>query len=504
MSASRTKKERQANATLSVKQQQELAQQKKSRRNTIIYTILGIVAAILVIALLVWDNGVIQKHVTALRVGDESYGVADLDYYYYSTYNSYYSYASLYGLDTSVALDEQEVYDGYTWDQMLKDSAVSTLTNVSVLAQEAEAAGYTLSEDGQSDVDAAVSNISTYAALYSVTTDYYLQSVYGKYMTMKDYERIVTEYELAQEYAQFKSDSLDVSDDEIDDYYDENSVSFDTIDYSCYLVSFDRTETDDDGNTTDLDADTIEANRAQAEAEAQEILDALTSGDTDAAASLAEDFGATDYTNVSGISYTGYADWMSDSSHQAGSSDVVAYTSTDDDGNETVIGYYAILVNDRYLDEYYGADIRVIRTSATADEDGNYDMDTLESEMNDILAEYESGDKTEVSFGDLADTYSADASTYTAGLRENVSKSIYNDEINEWLFDSSRKTGDYATFTNETNHNCYLIYYVGHEDTLYWRTTAESSVRSTKYSTWLEEATANYSVKESGGMKFVG
>ena len=58
-----------------------------------------------------------------------------LNYYYYSSYSTYSASADTYGLDTSVPLDQQEVSEGYTWDQMLKDSAVELLTDVSVLYQ---------------------------------------------------------------------------------------------------------------------------------------------------------------------------------------------------------------------------------------------------------------------------------------------------------------------------------------------------------------------------------
>ena len=288
MSASRTKKERQADAFsgMTQKQRQDALAAKESHRNAIIYTIIGIVVALLVIALLVWDNGVIQRHSTAVTVGDKKYSVVDLDYYYYSTYSNYSSNASTYGLDTDKPLDEQEIYEGYTWDQMLKDSALNYLTNVSILAQEAEANGYELSEEGQQKVELNVKNASSFAGLYNVSTQYYLRNAYGKYMTEDDSRRILTETELANEYGQYKQDSFEVSGDEIDSYYTEHTADLDTIDYNCYLVAFDRTEKDADGNTVDLDEATIESNRAEAEAHAQEILDALIAGDKEKAAEL--------------------------------------------------------------------------------------------------------------------------------------------------------------------------------------------------------------------------
>ena len=230
----------------------------------------------------------IQKSMTAVTIGDRKYTAVDVDYYYYSSYSTYANYASTYGLDTSKPLDEQEVYDGYTWDQMLKDSALKMLANVSVLYQEAQANGYELSQDGQDQVEIAVNNVASYASVYNIDEDYYLQRAYGKYMNAKEYERIYTEYQTAQEYAQYKGTSFDVNEDEIQSYYNEHSNALDTIDYNCYLVSFDRTTTDSEGNKVDLDDATIEANRTEAEAHAQEILDALVAGDKDKAAELTE------------------------------------------------------------------------------------------------------------------------------------------------------------------------------------------------------------------------
>ena len=504
MSASRTKKERQNDfgAGLSQKQKREQAEARKSRRNTIVYTIIGIIAAILVAALLVWDSGVIQKSMTAVTIGDRKYTAVDVDYYYYSSYSTYANYASTYGLDTSKPLDEQEVYDGYTWDQMLKDSALKMLANVSVLYQEAQANGYELSQDGQDQVEIAVNNVASYASVYNIDEDYYLQRAYGKYMNAKEYERIYTEYQTAQEYAQYKGTSFDVNEDEIQSYYNEHSNALDTIDYNCYLVRFDRTTTDSEGTKVDLDDATIEANRTEAEAHAQEILDALVAGDKDKAAELAETYGATDDSNLAGIENSGYADWMSDVSHQAGSYGLDENISASD--NETLLGYFAIYVNDRYLDDYNGVNVRVIRDAGTAGDDGTYDMSNPLSDQEAILQKYESGDKTAEAFGALADEYSQDSSTYEGGLRENVSKKAYNAEITAWLFDDARVEGDVKGFTDEDTHNCYTFYYVGRSDTPYWKTVCISNVQNDKYGDWLDEVTANYPTENGTAMRFVG
>lgn len=503
MSASRTKKERQAQNALGLSEKEKKAQAeaKKSRRNVIIYSIIGAVAAIAVILLLVWDSNVIQKHSTAVTIGDEKYGVVDLDYYYFSTYSTYLSNASAFGIDTSVPLDEQEIYEGYTWDAMLKDTALDYLTNVSILVQQAKAEGYELSQAGEDSLTEATINVSSYAMLYGVTEEYYLQLNYGKYMTMEDYERIYRDYLLSQEYANYKATGFEVTDQEIDDFYAQSPVTYDTYDYYCYLVTFDRTSTDEEGNRVDLDEATIEANRAEAEARANEILDALNAGDTDKAASLAEEYGATDNTNLSAVSSSGYADWMNDASTQAGSSAVVENVSA---VSGDPIGYFAIYVNDRYLDEYEGANIRVIATPATKDDDGNYLMDECAANAESIVERFEATNKTSEDFAAICDEISSDSDTYPGGLRENVSKKAYNEEITAWLFDSARKQGDYEVFLDETNGCSYVIYYEGTYGTPYWRTSAATSIQSNKYNDWLNALSEEYTPVTGSGFRFVG
>ena len=193
---------------------------------------------------------------------------------------------------------------------------------------------------------------------------------------------------------------------------------------------------------------------------------------------------------------------MNDASHQTGSYGLDENISASD--NETLLGYFAIYVNDRYLDDYNGVNVRVIRDAGTAGDDGTYDMSNPLSDQEAILQKYEDGDKTAEAFGALADDYSQDSSTYTGGLRENVSKKAYNAEITAWLFDDARVEGDVKGFTDEDTHNCYTFYYVGRSDTPYWKTVCISNVQNDKYGDWLDEVTANYPTENGTAMRFVG
>lgn len=94
---------------LSMKERKKVLEERKEKRRRKWYIAIGIVVVVLVAGLLFFDSGVLQRNLPALKVGDKSYSAAELDYYYYSGYNSYSTYAAYYGLDTSKSLKDQEI-----------------------------------------------------------------------------------------------------------------------------------------------------------------------------------------------------------------------------------------------------------------------------------------------------------------------------------------------------------------------------------------------------------
>ncbi len=501
MSASRNKKERKLGAdSLNTKKMEAQTAAAKAKRKSILYIVIGVIVAVLIAALLFWDSGFLQKRATAATIGDQKFKVVDLDYFYYSTLNGYGSNAETYGLDLKKPLDEQEAYDGYTWHDVLTDNALDSLNSVAVLANQARAAGYELSEKGQEDVQKALANAESYASLYGTTVEHYLKASYGKYMTVKDYTRLLTEIQLAGEYGQKLMDETEVSEDEINAFYQEHTADLDTINYSCYLVPFETTSKNDEQGETPLDAETIEANRQQAEAHAQEILNALVAGNAEQAANLATTYGATDNSNMAGISYSGYADWMADPAHGTGSYGLVEnkHASSDE-----VIGYFAIYVNERKLDEYNGVNLRVLRIAAASDQEGNFDMEDCKARAEKILSNFEETGKTSEDFVQVYTNASGDP-RYPGGLRENVSKRQFNDAMTQWMFDANRVQGDYQLFESPEDNSYYLVFFESVSDLPYWKSVCISNVQQNKYADWLDEQITATPITKASGLKYVG
>lgn len=90
MSASREKKSRQSDPTqgLTQKERKELQEQQAAKRKAVVYTVIGVIVAVLVAALLIWHSGIFQRGKTALTVGGRDYSVTDVNYYFTYYYES--------------------------------------------------------------------------------------------------------------------------------------------------------------------------------------------------------------------------------------------------------------------------------------------------------------------------------------------------------------------------------------------------------------------------------
>ena len=103
----------------------------------------------------------------------------------------------------------------------------------------------------------------------------------------------------------------------------------------------------------------------------------------------------------------------------------------------------------------YGADSSNIRTETFDDEAWAW----AETMADDILALFESGDKSEDSFAALAMEHSHDGSAVNGGLYTGVSKGQMVENFENWCFDESRQTGDYGIVKTEFGY--HLMFFVG-------------------------------------------
>jgi len=497
MSASKQKKLRkeQEEERISAQRKEEQKNKRKSVRNTVI----GVIVAVVIIAILVFNSNLFYRHFTAVTVGDESYTAAEMSFFYNSTYNSYVqnygSMLSYMGLDTSKPLKSQSYGEGQSWADYFKEMAVDQMQSVTTLWKEAQKEGFVLSDEQQAELQALISSLDTVHEGTGVSNKRYFSAVYGKGVTKEIAAEMMERSYIANCFSQFKGESFTYTPEELESRYEENKDNYDIYEYMSVTVS----GAADEENGIDEETAMAEAKK-KAEAivkgvksEAAFIKNAKTEADND----------PTPQTKSGSSLPSDIADWMKDASRKEGDTTAI----------EGSTSYTAVYFISRDDNDYATENVRHILVKAEADENGEYTDEAKETarlKAEDILNEWKTGEATEESFAALEEQYSEDKDSSTGalnsdGIYENVPQGRMVQEFNDWIYDSSRKTGDTGIVFNEDSNYCgyHVMYFVGDGEN-YRNILADTDMRSSDYQSWYDAALANYPITMGFTAWFVG
>ncbi|MBD5134227.1 MAG: hypothetical protein HDT38_07145 [Clostridiales bacterium] len=514
MSASREKKQRKSAGPdqKALKVQQDQAARK---RKTIVYSVAGAVAAVLVIALLVWRSGFFQARASAATVGNETLSTAQLSYYYHyarnTVANSYYS--SLLGFDGTKSDDEQfyDAANNMTYRDYFMEAALTTAQESFALSEEAKNSGHTTDEI-KDTLDAQIAGAKSAARSSGYSYAAYLRALYGPYMTAGVFEQELTRVLMAELVkTEKKFDLYDgYSQAELDAYYAEHGDDLDTIEYSYLYFATSVATKDDDGN--DLPEDEVEKLKDEAMAEAkekaEEALAAVKGGST--FESQADKYELTaanhgDHTKVVGTGNVSSA--YRDQLLKLGKDKCELV--------EGESGYYVISFHDRYLVDEPTYDVRHILVAAetTTDDDGHTVAPTDEAwaaakaKMDEIQAAWDASDKSEDAFAKLANENSDDGDGTTGGLYERVYEGWAVSEFNDWVFGASHQPGDVGLVQHNEEGGSYygyhLIYYVKENEPV-WMGTVRNTMANTALTEWTDGLTAAYPPAQTNGANYLG
>jgi hypothetical protein len=154
----------------------------------------------------------------------------------------------------------------------------------------------------------------------------------------------------------------------------------------------------------------------------------------------------------------------------------------------------AAITPEEIKEQYPSVAVRHILVKAEADETGAYTDEAKEAakaRAEEILKEWEDGDKTEESFAALAEQYSEDTGSNTnGGLYANVLQGQMVEEFDAFCFDESRKSGDTGIVYGEsTSYAGYHVMYFSGEGDPETNETGRNYIASEKMNTWLTELT---------------
>ena len=502
---------------------EEAEKKAKSRRRWTWGTI-GVV--VLIAAILLLNSGLMYTATTALTANGTKYSPAQVNYYYGSDYvgfvNQYGSYASAFGLDTSMGLSglkDQEcpMMDGGTWRDYFLESAKSDVQQIRALLDYAAENGIALTDEEAAAVDAQFEGIEDTAKRLGYGSADKLYSMnYGSGVTMKVVKQAALDSALAQKAYNQKLDTLTWTDAELAEHYKDLKDSKDLFSYNFYEVSantVENTVTAEDG-TQSTEMVATDESRAEAKATADAIIMAYKDGLAEEEAAMAfatavlsqngeKETLPTQRSGVSGSSIpSAYADWLKDPARKAGDAAVFA------DAEENPSSYTALLFLERDDNSYKTASVRHILVKAEASEDGTYSDEAkaaAKAKAEEILAEYNAGEKTEESFAALANQYSEDAGSNTnGGLYEDIGHGQMVEEFDAFCF-GNHKPGDTAIVFGESGSYAgyHVMYYVG-EGELYSNYLAKTDLQSEALNTWSSEVIDACTITEGFGYRFVG
>jgi len=478
-----------------MKREQEarlLAEKKKKTKITIITSAVCVVLVAIFIATVAImaanrKNGNILRKQTVLSTDNFSISGTTFNYFlnyeYQNFVNEYAQNLESYGLDVSVPLREQETSDGQNWFDYMVSRTQSNLEEILRLCEKAKAEGYKLEDADNKQKKDYIDTLKKEAEENDMPVDEYIALLYGEGVKVEDIESGLELSMLATKYYDENFEKKTYTDDEINTYYDKNKNNFLMTDFVYYHF----TTTKANGLNQDEAEASVKEQKAKAEklAKAKDLDDfkkILTQiikdeggSDTDASDVLAdiEAIGCT-YDEEFSVSKWAY------------SKDAKLY-GTQIYEKDNRIGVY-MLTKLPYRDESETASVRHILVSIT---DSVKDADA-KKKAEEILAEYNKGDKTSEAFGKLATKYTEDTGSAEAGgLYENFPKGQMVKEFEDWSFDAARKNGD--TGIVKTSYGYHIMYFEskGHP---VWKNNVIAAMKDAEYTALFEELEKNHKI----------
>lgn len=475
-------------------------------------------------------------------VGNHSISSVEFGYYYRTVYNMYLQYAQYgydMGLDASKSPDEQKYtmddeqttapaqsgettvateattatnYD--TWDDFFSASTIDQLKGYYILCDKAAEENIKLTDAEIKAVDDQLEELRSTASENNFTLNAYLKQVYGSGINEKLVRKFMVRDALAQKYQTEKQKQFanGYASDKVFNEYNANRQTYDYVDYR--TQTFTVSENQDAAKTKKLAEEFLAkvSSSSTFEKAADEILikDAIKNAQSDDKekvneASIRKEYEDNkdntlqkkqSYSSVKSVNED-LAKWLFDSARKAGQTKLVE-VKTDDTASSYIVAY---LERTAYKDEEKGVNVRHIlfkfEKDDGAQEATQEQKDAAKVKAQACLDEWKKGAKTEESFAALATEKSEDTgSASNGGLYENVAQGQMVETFNDWIFDSSRKTGD--TDIVETTYGYHVMYFVSKSDMPIWEKTVRDAMAQKDYTDFAKELndSAEYTVEK--------
>ena len=364
-----------------------------------------------------------------------------------------------------------------TWDQYMQEEVVESIHETYALYLQAvkdnDGVEPEIKSSQQKEIDDALESYKETAASYGYTLSGYLVAAMGKGVTEKVFRREATRAYIAANYEDTIGDekvTVERTEEDYAEYKKAHESDLMSVNIRIYQAQSEedaeafKDELNEDGsNFTELAVKYAEDGFYKtyyADESATTYLYAIRSNLTD---SRSFDIGKADDGDYFGL------DWLFSSKRKAG--DSYQY--------EKCVVY---VLSPASLPEINTINIRHILIQPETDDEKTDIIKATDAQWaaalekaNNIVAEFNAGDKTAERFGALAEKYTADeGSEDNGGLYEDVYPGQMIQTFNNWCFTDGRAQGDVDIVKSEVGY--HIMYFDGTTDTAVWEKLVQNEL----------------------------
>lgn len=467
----------------------EKKQEAKVKGDKALFIILAVLMAVVIAVIAVFGTFYYTKPNSdekmnpgnvAVTVGKTPVSIGMYNYYYTCISQNYISYASYgyYDLDTSVDYDEQMTTndDGeeVSWAQLFEDETMEQIQYITAYYEEAVKAGVKLTDAQKETISNNLNSLKESASAENVSVNEYISSTYGDYCGYATLEKMLEQCYIAENYYQQKNSSLTVTDEEVEAYFEENKADYENVKFAYLQVGIEEGENEKvlaKCNKYAQEIKSVDDMKKLIPTACKSIIDTyVAQGYAENAEACAEMLAANIEVSIT-ASEEGFLDeaidWLFDEKTPVG-----ACKAFEDAENNVVYVLYKTTEPMPTEDEVYSVRQILLMPegvdASTATSGTEYTEEQLASakkKADDVLAEYNKGEKTEDAFAKLAEKYSEDiestsngSSGMYGGLYEGVAQGTMVPNFENWSMDASRKYGDVDIV--DSNYGYHIMFFV--------------------------------------------
>lgn len=426
----------------------------------------------------------------AMTVGDTDISVGTYNYYYSKIVANYEMYANYgyFDLDTTKDYSKQYTTDDdgnkITWLEMFQNKTIDQIQYVTAYYEAGIADGMTLTKEQKDSIDEQLESLKTSASEASQSLDDYIETNYGEYCTLETLETVQEQAYIAQNYYQKVLADSEVSEDEFNEYFKENSEKYYNCDYAFIEMTYDTTS--DETKKESVEKAKSYLSKISSVKDMKKIV-------PDACADLIDQYISNGYFEDEDAAVEALSEYM-ENTMSATDDSFGEETSKWLFSDDTEVGdttYYCdedngfifliLKTGKPKLDESVTYSVRHILVMPGDDTEDSSESSATETQKpkkytdeewaaakekaENLLAEFNKGDKSEYSFAMLAEENSDDTNSTSSGssglfggMIEGTKEGAMVPEFENWALDSSRKYGD--TGIVKSDYGYHIMFFI--------------------------------------------